>query len=106
VRPTASSPNSATFFRPRIAAGYGSTGKDAFPARARRDGLDELGSVDPELFFPVSATGKSLEQATEAKRICAGCRVQRECLSFALRTLQAHGIWGGTTEEERAIARR
>jgi Transcription factor WhiB len=27
-------------------------------------------SVDPELFFPVSATGKSLEQATEAKRIC------------------------------------
>jgi len=63
-------------------------------------------SVDPELFFPVSATGKSLEQATEAKRICAGCRVQRECLSFALRTRQAYGIWGGTTEEERAIARR
>jgi len=63
-------------------------------------------SVDPELFFPVSATGKSLEQATEAKRICAGCRVQRECLSFALRTLQPYGIWGGTTEEERAIARR
>jgi WhiB family redox-sensing transcriptional regulator len=58
------------------------------------------------LFFPVSATGKSLEQATEAKSICAGCRVQRECLSFALRTLQAYGIWGGTTEEERAIARR
>ncbi len=23
-------------------------------------------SVDPELFFPVSATGKSLEQATES----------------------------------------
>jgi WhiB family redox-sensing transcriptional regulator len=104
VRPTASGPNSATFFRPRIAAGYASTGKDAGMENWRSAAACR--SVDPELFFPVSATGKSQEQATEAKRICAGCRVQRECLSFALRTLQAYGIWGGTTEEERAIARR
>jgi WhiB family transcriptional regulator, redox-sensing transcriptional regulator len=63
-------------------------------------------SADPELFFPVSDAGKSLEQVIEAKGICAGCLVPRECLSFALRTHQAYGIWGGTTEEERAIARR
>jgi WhiB family redox-sensing transcriptional regulator len=62
--------------------------------------------ADPELFFPVSDTGKCLEQVAEAKRICAGCRVRRECLAFALRTVQAYGIWGGTTEGERAIARR
>jgi WhiB family redox-sensing transcriptional regulator len=63
-------------------------------------------SADPELFFPVSDVGKSLEQVIEAKGICADCRVPRECLAFALRTHQAYGIWGGTTEEERAIARR
>jgi hypothetical protein len=31
----------------------------------------------------------------------ARCPVQAECLVFALRTRQLHGIWGGTTERER-----
>jgi WhiB family transcriptional regulator, redox-sensing transcriptional regulator len=57
--------------------------------------------VDPELFFPISAAGKSLEQIAEAKKVCARCPVQPECLTFAQRTGQAHGIWGGLTEEER-----
>jgi WhiB family transcriptional regulator, redox-sensing transcriptional regulator len=57
--------------------------------------------ADPELFFPVSDSGKSLEQAAEARAICAGCAVRRECLAFALRTQQAYGIWGGLTEQER-----
>ena len=63
-------------------------------------------SADPELFFPVSDSGKSLEQVAEAKAVCAGCPVRRECLAFALRTEQVHGIWGGTTADERTIARR
>ena len=63
-------------------------------------------SADPELFFPISDSGKSLEQVAEAKAICAGCPVRRECLAFALRTGQVYGIWGGTTTHERAIARR
>jgi WhiB family redox-sensing transcriptional regulator len=42
----------------------------------------------------------------EAKAVCAACPVRRECLAFALRTEQVHGIWGGTTPDERAIARR
>jgi WhiB family redox-sensing transcriptional regulator len=58
-------------------------------------------SADPDLFFPVSSVGPSLEQAAEAKAVCAGCLVRRECLAFALRTRQVHGIWGGLTEEER-----
>jgi WhiB family transcriptional regulator, redox-sensing transcriptional regulator len=58
-------------------------------------------SADPDLFFPVSSTGKSLEQAVDAKALCARCLVRRECLAFALRTRQVHGIWGGMTEEER-----
>jgi WhiB family redox-sensing transcriptional regulator len=63
-------------------------------------------SADPELFFPVSQAGKALEEAAEAKAICAGCAVRSECLAFALRTRQPYGIWGGMTEEERASSRR
>ena len=62
--------------------------------------------VDPELFFPISAAGKSLEQIAEAKMVCARCLVQPECLTFAQRTGQAHGIWGGLTEEERVRVAR
>lgn len=58
-------------------------------------------SADPELFFPISSIGKSLEQAAEAKAICARCLVRRQCLAFALRTRQVYGIWGGLTEDER-----
>ena len=50
-------------------------------------------SADPEVFFPISNSGKSLEQIAIAKAICAGCPVGRECLAFALRTHQIHGIW-------------
>jgi WhiB family transcriptional regulator, redox-sensing transcriptional regulator len=62
--------------------------------------------VDPELFFPISTAGKCLEQVAEAKQVCARCLVQAECLTFAQQTGQAHGIWGGLTEEERIQAVR
>ena len=58
-------------------------------------------SADPDLFFPVSSSGQSMEQVAKAKVICAGCRVRRECLAFALRTHQVHGVWGGMSEQER-----
>ena len=61
-------------------------------------------SADPDLFFPISDSGPALEQAVEAKAICATCRVRRECLAFALRTQQVYGIWGGASEEERDMA--
>jgi WhiB family redox-sensing transcriptional regulator len=53
-------------------------------------------SADPELFFPLSESGQALEQIAEAKVICAGCPVRRQCLEFALRT-RPHRIWGGLT---------
>ena len=58
--------------------------------------------ADPDLFFPVSSAGNSLEQVAEAKAVCARCLVRRHCLAFALRTRQAHGIWSGRTEEDRS----
>ena len=62
--------------------------------------------ADPEMFFPLSEFGKAREQIAEAKAICAGCPVRRQCLQFALRTRQTHGIWGGLTELERRQGRR
>jgi WhiB family transcriptional regulator, redox-sensing transcriptional regulator len=61
--------------------------------------------VDPELFFPVSASGPALNQVTEAKRVCASCPVQPDCLAWALRAGESAGIWGGTTPEERRYLR-
>ena len=58
-------------------------------------------SADPELFFPLSSSGPSMIQLAKAKTVRAGCLVSHECLAFALRTHQAHGVWGGLSEQER-----
>src|SRR5215469_10799305 len=56
---------------------------------------------DPDLFFPVSSSGLAAErQLAEAKAVCAHCPVGAECREFALRTRQAHGVWGGLSEQE------
>jgi WhiB family transcriptional regulator, redox-sensing transcriptional regulator len=60
-------------------------------------------TADPDLFFPVSSVGPGRDEVARAKEVCAGCRVRRQCLQFALSTRQAHGVWGGTTEEERRL---
>jgi WhiB family redox-sensing transcriptional regulator len=63
-------------------------------------------TADPDLFFPISASGPSQRQEGRAKAVCAGCGVRDECLRFALRTNQAHGVWGGLGEIERLRLRR
>jgi WhiB family redox-sensing transcriptional regulator len=60
---------------------------------------------DPELFFPIAATGPALAQVIAAKAVCFRCAVRAACLSYALATGQA-GIWGGTSQEERHAMRR
>ncbi len=62
--------------------------------------------ADPDLFFPISLTGRAIEQIAMAKAICAGCDVRRQCLEFAQAQDAIHGIWGGTTPEERQRIRR
>ena len=57
--------------------------------------------ADPDLFFPISSSGPALAQVAQAKAICAGCQVRPECLTFAVRTHQVHGVWGGLSEQER-----
>lgn len=62
--------------------------------------------ADPELFFPVGDGRHTLAQVEQAKAYCAVCRVRTECLSFALSSGVVHGVWGGTTGEEREAAIR
>ena len=59
-----------------------------------------LGS-HPSLFFPEKG-----ESTLEAKAICSGCEVKKECLQFALETREKFGIWGGKSEQERRKLRR
>jgi WhiB family redox-sensing transcriptional regulator len=59
--------------------------------------------ADPELFFPVAAAGPAVDEIARAKAVCAGCGVRRPCLQYALATHQLHGVWGGTTEDERQL---
>ncbi|MEU8591730.1 WhiB family transcriptional regulator [Streptomyces sp. NPDC048664] len=56
---------------------------------------------DPELFFPVGSTGPAVTEVAEAKRVCHRCPVMEECLTWALRSGQTSGVWGGTDERER-----
>ena len=59
--------------------------------------------ADPDMFFPVSPAGPGRDEVARAKAVCAACQVRRHCLQFALATHQAHGVWGGTSEEERRL---
>ncbi len=61
---------------------------------------------DPELFFPIGVTGPALAQVEEAKKICMRCDVREECLQWALENGQDHGVWGGTSEDERRSMKR
>jgi WhiB family redox-sensing transcriptional regulator len=62
--------------------------------------------ADPELFFPVTAHGPGAGEIARAKAVCAACRVRCQCLQYALATHQVHGVWGGTTEDERQLHAR
>jgi len=54
--------------------------------------------ADPDLFFPTKG-----EPAQEAKALCAGCPVRKACKDYAESSpIMLAGVWGGTTERERA----
>lgn len=58
--------------------------------------------TDTEAFFPED---KGYDYPPEVRRICRGCDVVNECLSFAVR-YRVQGYWGGTTEQERRRLKR
>jgi WhiB family redox-sensing transcriptional regulator len=64
---------------------------------------------DASLFFAPSYFERREEKACreeKAKAICERCCVREECLEYALRTREPHGVWGGFNEQERRAALR
>lgn len=56
------------------------------------------------IFFPPSHFERKddkLVREAKAKGICSQCPVRPECLEYALRIREPHGIWGGLNEIER-----
>jgi WhiB family redox-sensing transcriptional regulator len=56
------------------------------------------------MFFPPAQferKDEKLDRERRAKAVCATCSVKRECLEYALRIREPHGIWGGLNEVER-----
>jgi len=57
--------------------------------------------TDPDLFFPERG-----ESTKEAKSVCRGCPIRRECLEYAVQGVEKFGIWGMMSERERRTVRR
>lgn len=58
--------------------------------------MAKCNGTSPELFFP------AIEAEQEVvKQFCTACPVRQDCLEYALKTRQDHGVWGGTTEADR-----
>ena len=56
----------------------------------------------PEVFFPEDEHDLEIRKSMVkvAKEVCADCPVRLMCFDYAL-SAGMHGIWGGTTYEER-----
>lgn len=59
--------------------------------------------LPPDLWFPTPSDPH--RHATRAKAVCGRCPVAGECLDYANRIGEQHGIWGGLTANERARLR-
>lgn len=72
-----------------------------------RYGWQYLGACrgqDTSIFFaPSHFERRDEKRAREAraKALCAVCPVREECLEYALRIREPHGVWGGLNESER-----
>ena len=56
------------------------------------------------VFFPpthAERKDEKLARETRAKAICSTCVVRVDCLEYAIRIREPHGIWGGLNEVER-----
>jgi WhiB family redox-sensing transcriptional regulator len=57
-----------------------------------------------EVFFPpahAERKDEKIQREERAKAICRTCAVCHECLDYAIRIHEPHGIWGGLNEMER-----
>jgi hypothetical protein len=69
--------------------------------------IHSVGGVEcekhPALWYPEDEPDPTVrhQMSVIAKGICYDCPIKKQCFDYALRTNQRHGIWGGTSPEER-----
>ena len=61
--------------------------------------------MDSDAFFhpPQERNAARLERIAQAKAVCRSCPAIAECLTHALKVREPYGIWGGASEDERAV---
>ncbi len=61
--------------------------------------------LDPEMFFlPVGERRpRRRNRENAAKAVCASCPVIAACRAHALAVQEPYGIWGGLSEDDRAV---
>ena len=61
--------------------------------------------LDPEAFFhPDGERGpRRRNRENAAKAVCASCPVIQACRTHALAVQEPYGIWGGMSEDDRAV---
>lgn len=66
----------------------------------------ECRGCDVNTFFP--GKGATTQRLQEARAICAVCKVQKECLDYALSISDRNllGVWAGYTARERRKLRK
>ena len=80
--------------------GYMRQGSDMWQVKAACRGPQSA------VFFPPSHAERKEEKASReirAKAICHECHVRGDCLDYAIRIREPHGIWGGLNEVERKM---
>lgn len=83
--------------------------------RAAKVWIAEQFKVDPkdapDVWFPLKG-GNATQRVASARAVCNGldgeppCAVREACLEYAMRTNERFGVWGGLSEQERAVLRR
>jgi len=63
-----------------------------------RPWMDRAACVDVAISVFYPEEGADL---MEALLICGSCPVRADCLEYAITTRERHGVWGGTTPEQR-----
>lgn len=74
---------------------------DAFPTPPEWVESALCAQIDPDYWFPEKGAA-----VPAAKRVCARCPVQQECLETAMENDERFGVWGGLSESERRQLRR
>lgn len=78
-------------------------------AKDLADAVEEIGEVPcqnyPDLFFPERDEANQYLVKT-AQKLCQDCPINLICLDYALTAGETHGIWGGTTGNQRKTIRQ